>query len=263
MVRIIETPQRTDTAHLLYAVGHLRQAFYALGQASAFESEALDVLAEVGLSREAIALSARRLGRARTALEVATGGLMQVAVRIEHDSFASISLERWQAGPDDLQVRTIMALARMFGGGQEVSLSGAERVREWMLAGRSRATTFAGCRFARRSKTVLVGREAGRVDAAPIDVTGKRAATINWDNRYEVCVPGALLPARVWPARACHGLRRPAEVPDFVWQGLPVVCAAQGQFTLAYEATAGRGNNDVPTFRLIHAPKRVHRAAGT
>ena len=225
--------------------------------------KALDVLAGVGVSREAIALSARRLGRARPALEVATGGLMQVAVNIEHDSFASVSLERWQAGPDDLQVRTIMTLARMFGGGQEISLSGAERVREWMLAGQGRATTFAGCRFARRARAILVGREASRVDAAPLEVTGKRAATILWDGRYEVTVPAVLLPAKVLPARACAGLQRPAEVPDFVWQGLPVVCTAQGQFTPACPAPAGNGKDDVPAFRLIHAPKRVHRAAGT
>lgn len=225
--------------------------------------KALDVLEGLGLTHAAIALSARRLGRARAALEVATGGLMQVAVRIEHGSFASVSLERWQAGPHDLQVRTIMTLARMFGGGQEASLSGAERVREWMIAGQGRATTFAGCRFARRAKTVLVGREAGRVDAAPLEMTGKRAATVLWDGRYEITVPACLLPAKVLPAMACAGLQRPAEVPDFVWQGLPVVCTAQGQFTPACPAPAGNGKDDVPAFRLIHAPKRVHRAAGT
>jgi tRNA(Ile)-lysidine synthase len=226
--------------------------------------KALEVLEGLGLSREAIALSARRLGRARSALEVATGGLMQVAVKIEANSFACISIERWRAGPDDLQVRTIMMLARMFGGGQEVSLSGAERVRDWMIAGQGRATTFAGCRFARRARAILVGREAGRVDGAPLELTGKHAALVQWDGRYELTVPAALLPATVLPVKACAGLQRPAEVPDFVWQGLPVVCTAQGQLiTPADPAPAGSEKDDVPAFRLIHAPKRVHRAAGT
>jgi hypothetical protein len=45
--------------------------------------KALDVLDGLGVTRASIALSAGRLGRARAALEVAAGGLMQVAVHIE------------------------------------------------------------------------------------------------------------------------------------------------------------------------------------
>ncbi len=225
--------------------------------------KALDVLEGLGLTRESIALSAHRLGRARSALEVATGGLMQVAVRIECNSFASVSLEGWKHGPAELQVRTVLALARMFGGGKDFSLSGAERVRDWMLSGQSRATTFAGCRFARRAKVVLVGREAGRVDDAPLEVSGKQAARIDWDSRYEITIPVRLLPAKVLPAKACAGLQRPSDVPDFVWQGMPVVRTASGQFTPCDRPPAGAGNGDAPAFRLIHAPMQEHRSAGT
>ena len=223
----------------------------------------LNVLEDLGLTREAIALSAHRLGRARAALEVATSGLMQVAVRIECNSFASVSLEGWKHGPAELQVRTVLAAARMFGGGKEVSLSGAERVRDWMLTGQSRATTFAGCRFARRAKAILVGREAGRVDHVPLEVSGKGIARIEWDSRYEITIPARLLPAKVLPAKACAGLQRLSDVPDFVWQGLPVVCTARGQFTPCDQPPAGAGNDDVPAFRLIHAPMQVHGSAGT
>jgi hypothetical protein len=56
----------------------------------------------------------------------------------------------------------ISQLARMFGGGQEISLSGAERVRDWMKSDQGRATTFGGCRFVRRKREIVVGREAAR-----------------------------------------------------------------------------------------------------
>ena len=220
--------------------------------------KALEVLAQVGVNREAIALSASRLGRARHALEVATRGLMQVAVQIEANSFASISIDRWFAVPPDLQVRAIMQLARMFGGGQEISLSGAERVRDWMMAGPSKATTFGGVRFARRAKAILAGREAARVclDRTTVAATGP----VSWDHRYEVSVPASLLPACIMPVAACAGLSRPSAVPDFVWRGLPVIRAGNGEVFTPVES-AGRCGQ--PVFRLIHAPKPVHLTAGT
>jgi tRNA(Ile)-lysidine synthase len=70
--------------------------------------KALDVLDGLGVSREAVALTAARLGRARSALEVAQAGLMQVAVRIKANSYAEIDLECWVHGPAELQVRVIM-----------------------------------------------------------------------------------------------------------------------------------------------------------
>jgi tRNA(Ile)-lysidine synthase len=218
--------------------------------------KALDVLDGLGVSREAVALTAARLGRARSALEVAQAGLMQVAVRIKANSYAEIDLECWVHGPAELQVRVIMTLASMFGGGQEISLSGAERVRDWTLAGQGRATTFAGCRFARRKREIVVGREAARIGCHGERLSG----VIVWDNRYEIAVPAGLLPATVVPARDCKGLARPRDIPDFVWQGLPVVCCERGHFTPPGAAHGGEAGDKQPVFRLIHAPLRAHHA---
>jgi tRNA(Ile)-lysidine synthase len=171
--------------------------------------KALDVLDGLGVSREAVALTAARLGRARSALEVAQAGLMQVAVRIKANSYAEIDLECWVHGPAELQVRVIMTLASMFGGGQEISLSGAERVRDWTLAGQGRATTFAGCRFARRKREIVVGREAARIGCHGERLSGAMV----WDNRYEIAVPAGLLPATVVPARDCKVWRGRATFP--------------------------------------------------
>jgi tRNA(Ile)-lysidine synthase len=211
--------------------------------------KALDVLQGVGLTRQAIALSASRLGRAELALEVATRGLMRVAVRVEANSFACISMERLMHGPAELQVRVIIELARIFGGGQEISLSGAERVRDWSIQSDARAMTFAGCRFARRAKTIIVGREAARVKPGVLPVD--RDAPMVWDARYQITVPKPLLPAEVLRVADTSGLQRPSEVPDFVWRGLPVLKIASGQlFTPVRGSDAAEG----PAFRLIHAP---------
>ena len=215
--------------------------------------KALDVLAAVGVSRDALALSALRLGRARSALEVAKAGLMHVAVSVVTNSYAEIDLQRWSHGPAELQVRAIMQLARMFGGGQEISLSGAERVIDWIAQSDARATTFAGCRFARRAKVVIVGREAVRVNTDAMRVNATHP--VMWDGRYEIAVPEQLLPAQILPAGVCKDLDRPRDIPDFVWRGLPLVKSASLKlFTPAGGEDAGSG----PVFRLIHAPNSGH-----
>jgi tRNA(Ile)-lysidine synthase len=179
--------------------------------------KALDVLDGLGVTRASIALSAGRLGRARAALEVAAGGLMQVAVHIEQGIFARISLERWCGAPAELQVRVISQLARMFGGGQEISLSGAERVRDWMKSDQGRATTFGGCRFVRRKREIVVGREAARVHDVPLEVSADPA--LIWDDRYEIIIPQHMLPATVMPVK----------VFAMVWRGLRTCLILSGK----------------------------------
>jgi hypothetical protein len=90
----------------------------------------------------------------------------------------------------------------MFGGGQEISLSGAERVRDWTLADQGRATTFGGCRFARRKREIVVGREAARFMMAVM--VNADPGPLIWDDRYEIASFRLhMLPATVVPARDC------------------------------------------------------------
>jgi tRNA(Ile)-lysidine synthase len=210
--------------------------------------KALDVLSGLGVNREAIALSASRLKRAREALDIATDDLVDRAVSVERNSFACVSAEAWLLEPAEVSVRLIMALALKFGGGQERSLSGAERVLDWVWSGQGKATTFGGCRFVRRKRELVVGREAARVHDVPLEVSAGPA--LIWDDRYEIIIPEHMLPATVMPVKVFDGLARPSEVPDFVWQGLPVVACKAGKFAPVEPSPV--------TFRLIHAAMVSH-----
>lgn len=219
---------------------------------------ALDVLDGLGATRQAIALSASRLSRARAALDVATTGLMQVAVRHADAGYGTVSRTVLEHAPDELRVRLVMELCRIYGGGQGASLSGAEALADWLIMDKSRARTFGGCLFARREKTFIVGREKARVSTGAIEVCAGSAQPVCWDQRYGVWVPEALLPARIIPVSEVVGLVRPDGVPDFVWQALPALLPAQGgAFTPASQSTG----TDGPRFRLIQA-RNIMQAAG-
>jgi tRNA(Ile)-lysidine synthase len=218
--------------------------------------KALDVLEGLNVTREALAYSATRIRRARSALEVMTGVLMERAVTVERNSFAKLSVEKWILEPDELQVRTIMELARMFGGGQEISLSGAERVRDWTLTRQGRATTFAGCRFARRNREIIVGREAARVSHDVVEIADGDA--VLWDNRYEITLGNDAVPAVIMPVGGVAGLVRPDEVPDFVWRGLPALLTPGGAVTPVDIESGDDKPRAGVEFRFINSPTCVH-----
>lgn len=212
---------------------------------------ALNELEKLGLTRDAIALSAKRIGRARSALDVAVEGLMRAAVVIEQGCFARVRRAGFVDAPADLQVRLALQLARVFGGGQGLSLSKAEALVQWMVAGAGRARTFGGCRIARRAQCFIIAREAARVSPEPVKISGEVSGPMIWDQRYEVSVPAGLAPAEIVAAAYVSGLERPREVPDFVWRGLPVLRAENALYTPLDSENAGGTQAEHPEFRLI------------
>jgi tRNA(Ile)-lysidine synthase len=91
------------------------------------------------------------------------------------------------------------------------NLAGAVHVRQ----------TLGGALVARRSGTIIIGREPGRVvERATIPETGQ----VVWDGRFVVSGPAGA------PIRAAQGLRPDAKttLPAFVVAGLPVVQSREG-----------------------------------
>ena len=209
--------------------------------------KALETLEGIGVTREAIALSAARLGRARSALDHSASEQVRKAVRIEANAYATIDLYQW-----------LLQLARCFGGGSETSLSGAEAVSGWLLSGKGRARTFGGCMFARRKSGFVMGREPSRVPGRQVSLAAGGGTGLVWDDRYEITVPAGLLPATVVPASLCAGLVRPSDVPDFVWRGLPAVSTPQGAITPVDVASGDNERSGQVEFRLIRSPVHVH-----
>jgi tRNA(Ile)-lysidine synthase len=119
-------------------------------------------LEQEGLAPAMIALSARRLERARQALEHATSRLE--ADVVEQDAKqASFRLAAVQDTPEELMLRLLRRLIMRYGaGGEPPELSALERLSAWISEGVSGGRTLAGCRITRRKDTVRIRREAPR-----------------------------------------------------------------------------------------------------
>jgi tRNA(Ile)-lysidine synthase len=123
---------------------------------------ALKLLEHEGLAPGMIALSARRLERARQALEYATSRLEATAVAHEA-KHASFRLAALQDEPEELRLRLLRRLIVRYGaGGAPPELSALERVSAWISEGVSGGRTLAGCRIARGKDLVRISREPPR-----------------------------------------------------------------------------------------------------
>jgi tRNA(Ile)-lysidine synthase len=147
-------------------------------------------LEEAGLTAQALALSARRLARARAALEAATDELMRAAVDVHSGAFAEVRMEPFMEAPEEFRVRLLARLIRAFGGaGTDIQLSQIEVLEQSLQARPERTrTTLGGCLIEPRRLFVRIFREVGR--AGLPDVRIEPGQAINWDNRFEVCVRG-------------------------------------------------------------------------
>ena len=220
--------------------------------------EALKRLEREGVSQAGLARSSRRLSRARTALASAAKTLERETVVHEVSGFARIMRERFFQAPDEIQLRCLLATTRTYGGGMAQSLAGAESLLDWMQAGTGKARTFAGCRIVRRSAEFVIGREGERITEAAVKVEPGQCVA-DWDRRYHVSVGRGADPVQLMVLRDVDEKLlpdRPAIVPDFVWQGLPVVIAAGNQVIVPTgDACSGVTGQQNVVFHLIAGPK--------
>jgi tRNA(Ile)-lysidine synthase len=125
----------------------------------------LQVLAAEGLSARSIALAARRIERARRALQAATADLASSAVTNEAGTH-KIDASKLAAAPEELRVRLLEQVLEACGGGTRApELAAVERLAAWLDGGAGRARTLAGCRIARRGGILTVRREPPRKGA--------------------------------------------------------------------------------------------------
>ena len=119
-------------------------------------------LEQEGLSPPMIALSARRLERARQALEHATSRLEADVVEQDAEQ-ASFRLAAVQDTPEDLMLRLLRRLIMRYGaGGEPPELAALERLSAWIAEGVGGGRTLAGCRISLRKDAVRIRREDPR-----------------------------------------------------------------------------------------------------
>jgi len=192
----------------------------------------LPLLQEVGITPAAIAGSARRLHRARIALDAAANTFLQEHASLRPLLWTEISRIAFRSLPEELQLR---ALARLLGhlGGNGAPLrdmAALERLLEWLRQeSETRSRTLAGAQLRCRRQGIVIGREPGR-PGPPLLLTPETPAG-TWDNRYHITINELHQPLQVrmlaeLPATArqtSHLPPRPGEIPAFVWQAQPAL----------------------------------------
>jgi tRNA(Ile)-lysidine synthase len=144
------------------------------------------LLAREGLSPARLAATARRLGRARAALEDGVARLLADTIRLHPAGFAELAADRLAAAPAEIALRALARLAATIGGADHPPrLERLERLFAALKNGLEGGRTLAGCRFLPRRGSILVCREAAAI-APPRDLPP--GLTLRWDGRFEIAL---------------------------------------------------------------------------
>ncbi len=218
----IEDPSNADTAYERVRMRRL-----------------LPRLAEAGITPRDIAASCRRLNRASEALEQwSTSFLSRHLVCHAAHGWGEAPLQLLLELPQEVRLRVLATLLRTFGQPRRLRLAAVERLDDWLVHDNSRAHVLGGARLARRRRTLVIGREPGRLHAeTPLEPDRKE---VLWDGRFLVRVPVPHPPLVVLPLGAVvlpEGFPdRPSGMPAFAWHTLPAICSAEDRRPLACPA---------------------------
>lgn len=150
-------------------------------------------LGEEGLTESRLAATARRMARARGALESAATALLARSAAIYPEGYALLAPRELLAAPEDTGLRALSRLLTCIGGSQHgPRMERLERLYEWLARGEGGGRTLAGCRIVRRGPgEVAVCREAAATEDA-VPASGGNV----WDGRFWLstdCLPDTRL----------------------------------------------------------------------
>ncbi|HTN98597.1 MAG TPA: tRNA lysidine(34) synthetase TilS [Nordella sp.] len=183
--------------------------------------KALPLLAELGLTPEAVARSAARLERALVPLEELCRDFLASFVELRPEGFAIVARAAFGKLDEEVAIQVLERLLGRLGGGQEPPrLMAVEALHHWLSAGGTQARTLAGCRIAQRQRHLLIGREAGRISRTPVLLAPGRS--VLWDNRFKISIGEVDRNVAILPVLGLKVTRNP-ELPAFVQDGLPAV----------------------------------------
>jgi tRNA(Ile)-lysidine synthase len=143
----------------------------------------IDALAELGLTPEALALSARRLRRAREALEKVTQDFLLKHSELSEAGYATLDRQALAEVPEEIALRALARLIGAVGGGEEpVRLAKLEALLAALAKSPDKTHTLGRCRLEPLAGRLGIFREA-RVQGLPVLCLepGERAL---WDNRF-------------------------------------------------------------------------------
>ncbi len=143
-------------------------------------------LKKLGLTAKMIGLSARRLRRAKTALNETSDEFLNSHAFISDYGTARIDQLALFDAPDEIAIRALSKVLRVCGGSQDVpNMARLETLIGRLKADFSTNRTLAGCRLIAKGDFWLVAREAGRITELEKPIVP--GGCMFWDNRYIVC----------------------------------------------------------------------------
>lgn len=215
--------------------------------------QAQNALNALGLTARALARSAKRLGRARRALDEAAAATEAYCVCYQPEGHAVINAAAYLQAPEEMQLRILLRVLAVAGGpAQAPQLAAVERAVAWMVEAEESARTLGGCRITRRQTSFVVGREVARMWTPRVTI--RPGETVLWDSRFAVHLDREaeadmeLLP--LWKARPGAGIKRPARLPDFVFQALPALMSA-GEIALVPQVSYCRPGFNGPEMAKV------------
>lgn len=229
----------------------------------------MPVLAAEGLTPQRLGDTARRLARARGALEDDVAEAAARWVRLHPAGFAQVANAAFSQMEDEVALRLLRRLLQALGGGQyPLRQERVEAMLGRLRQGLKRAVTLGGCRLGSLGDSVLICREAGRMAPA---MALRPGAEMEWDHRFRFQVaadaPAGLsmapLGATGWKKLA--ETMRPHRLPAFpapVRATLPVVLDHQGICAVPHVGYNRHTEALGPLNWIVAAPPSPVTAAG-
>ena len=171
---------------------------------------AMETLAELGVTAAALSTSATRLARSRAALDQGVRNLTKDFLRNHHCAYAELNGERFDAAPQDVQIRIMQFLVVSFGARLEPPrMARLEALAARFKTAQNAAATLAGCHLRRFDGVITAMREPGRSGLPTLKLSPGDARI--WDNRFQVACAEACPHPVVVRALTVAEARRPAE----------------------------------------------------
>lgn len=147
----------------------------------------LEELKAVGLDAEKMAVTAHRLGRARTALDHIAREAAQMTVTLFEAGFCVLNLKAFLESPQEIGLRVLKFCLVDIGRAQLApQLERLETLYARLQSSNFTASTLSGCRIMLKRDVVIIAREPGRSGLPEVQVDP--GTSLVWDRRFDVAL---------------------------------------------------------------------------
>lgn len=166
----------------------------------------LAAAAPLGLDAKALALTARRMRRARAALDRITDRFLADHVAVGEAGWCSLARAALREAPEEIALRALARMLLAVGGGPDLpQLARLEALLGELASDGVAGRTLAGCRILCRAEEVIVLREGGRRGLPRIELAP--GGSTLWDRRFRVSAAGDIEGPLTVRALGREGLR--------------------------------------------------------